>query len=394
MIYLGDTQLNTFPLGDTQPLSAYLGSTLVWPDGTPPSPYAGQYLTFIAQEAGTFKFSGSTTANTLQYSLDSGTTWTTLPHNTNSPTVQPGSSIIWKGSNLTITSARGIGRFSSSGLFYAQGNIMSLLYGDSFTGQTSLAGKDRVNYSLFYNCTGITSAENMILPATTLAQHCYRIMFYGCTSLTTAPELPATTLAEWCYYNMFQDCTSLTTAPELPATTLANYCYQNMFVGCTSLTTAPGLPATTLADYCYNGMFQVCTSLTTAPSLPATTLANYCYRGMFQGCTSLTTVQQTLPATTLAHNCYGGMFQDCTSLTTAPELPATTLVQNCYDSMFYRCSYLNYVKCLATSGINTNNSTSNWLNGVSSSGTFVKASTATWPTGGNGIPTNWTVQSE
>lgn len=34
---------------------------------------------------------------------------------------------------------------------------------------------------------------------------------------------------------MFYGCTSLTTAPALPATTLANHCYDYMFVGCTSL---------------------------------------------------------------------------------------------------------------------------------------------------------------
>ena len=31
---------------------------------------------------------------------------------------------------------------------------------------------------------------------------------------------------------------------------MATYCYSYMFYGCTSLTTAPSLPATTLADYC------------------------------------------------------------------------------------------------------------------------------------------------
>ena len=29
--------------------------------------------------------------------------------------------------------------------------------------------------------------------------NCYYNLFYGCTSLTTAPELPATTLASGCY---------------------------------------------------------------------------------------------------------------------------------------------------------------------------------------------------
>jgi hypothetical protein len=60
-------------------------------------------------------------------------------------------------------------------------------------------------------------------------------MFYGCTNLTTAPELPATTLASSCYQEMFSNCTSLTTAPELPATTLAWSCYNQMFYGCKSL---------------------------------------------------------------------------------------------------------------------------------------------------------------
>ncbi len=43
--------------------------------------------------------------------------------------------------------------------------------------------------------------------------------------------------------------------------TLANYCYSSMFYGCTSLTTAPALPATTLASYCYSSMFRGCTKI-------------------------------------------------------------------------------------------------------------------------------------
>jgi hypothetical protein len=115
-------------------------------------------------------------------------------------------------------------------------------------------------------------------------------MFNCCSSLTQAPELPATTLANNCYRSMFYGCTSLTQAPELPATELANQCYSNMFTSCSSLTQAPELPATTLAENCYAGMFYDCSSLTQAPELPATTLADYCYEYMFYGCTSLTNV--------------------------------------------------------------------------------------------------------
>ena len=76
-----------------------------------------------------------------------------------------------------------------------------------------------------------------------MADGCYFYMFYGCTSLTTAPSLPATTLGINCYRSMFYGCTSLTTAPSLPATTLKTNCYYSMFYGCRKIklsTTASG----------------------------------------------------------------------------------------------------------------------------------------------------------
>ena len=51
--------------------------------------------------------------------------------------------------------------------------------------------------------------HNSPVPAKTLAKDCYRVMFSGCSYLTTAPELPATNLADYCYAGMFNDCTSL-----------------------------------------------------------------------------------------------------------------------------------------------------------------------------------------
>ena len=137
-------------------------------------------------------------------------------------------------------------------------------------------------------------------------------------------------------------------------------------------------------------MFDHQTKLTTAPELPATTMASWCYQGMFNGCTSLTTAP-VLPATTLAAGCYQSMFSGCTSLTTAPVLPVTTLVNMCYESMFARCTRLTSITCLATD-ISAFNCTYNWVNNVSASGTFTKASSMTsWTTGTNGIPSGWNV---
>ena len=241
--------------------------------------YSQDYLTFVALEDGTFTLS----TNAVNYSTDNGKTWTELAANTASPTVTSGSKIMWKGT-LTPASSNGVGTFSATGNFDVQGNAMSLLYGDNFKGQTDLTGKGYAFYQLFKNNTKVINANNLSLPATTLARNCYGYMFWNCTNLVTAPVLPATTLAR--------------------------NCYADMFLGCTGLTTAPVLPATTLADGCYIAMFQDCTSLTTAPSLPATTLTDSCYSAMFRGCTSLNYIKAmftTVPSSTYTYNWVNGV---------------------------------------------------------------------------------------
>ena len=189
------------------------------------------------------------------------------------------------------------------------GNIMSLLDEENFATKTDLPSSSFVFDGLFHGNDKLTDASGLLLPATTLANYCYRNMFYDCTALTAAPTLPATTLAEGCYNYIFRGCTALTAAPELPATTLAQSCYTSMFYGCTALTAAPELPATTLANYCYNGMFRGCTALTAAPELPATTLVNYCYNTMFYNCSKLASV--TCKATDIsATQCLNGWLED------------------------------------------------------------------------------------
>ena len=233
----------------------------------------------------------------------------------------------------------------------ASGNVMSLL--DRTLSKQSLLEKSF--FGLFGECKKLVNAANLKLPATTLAERCYAVMFCECTGLTTAPKLPATTLAECCYISMFNGCTNLTVAPDLPATNLANSCYAYMFNGCTGLTTAPELPATTLASSCYSHMF------------------------------------------------YG-----CTSLMAAPDLLATNLEEDSYAYMFYNCKQLNYVKALFKSGmfyptddtddndeIIYNCSTQSWLGGVSSSGTFIKGQGAIWKTEGtSGVPSGWIAQRD
>ena len=146
-------------------------------------------------------------------------------------------------------------------------------------------------------------------------------------------------------------------------------------------------------DYGFESLFENNTNLTDANELifPWDTLKNGCFSDMFRGCTSLIAPPK-LPATTLANYCYQNMFRGCTSLTTAPELPATVLMENCYYSMFYGCSNLNYIKMLATD-ISADYCLNWWVNGVSPTGTFIKAANADLPIGNNGIPNGWTVQN-
>ena len=427
------------------------GSVTVYQEAAESSDFSKKPLTFNILSAGTIIWAASNAsiAKTIDYKLNNGA-WVSITSNTSSSApkinVVEGDKIQFKGNNTQYaTRESNYNSFSgSTASFEVEGNIMSLIYGDDFKNNSTISS-NYAFYSLFRDCTKLVSAENLILPATTLTDYCYYNMFTNCTSLTTAPKLPATTLVYGCYYRMFNVCKSLTTAPELPATTLAGSCYyemfqycsklttapsvlpattlaygcyKNMFRGCKSLTTAPELPATTLARDCYSQMFYECTSLTKVPKLPARTLAESCYSYMFGGCTSLTTAPE-LPATTLNKNdCYGSMFRDCTSLTTAPELPATTLTDfcyrnmfqgckslttapvlpattltdYCYSGMFQGCKSLNYIKCLATD-ISASNCTSNWVNGVASTGTFVKNPNMTsWGAGTSGIPNGWTVE--
>ena len=334
------------------------------------SEYAGQYLTFEITEGGTlgWKVTSSDFAKTIEYSIN-GRNWTRLTSTTNGATfnVSKGDVVRFRGNNARYaTGSFTYNRFTSTCKFNVKGNIMSLVAGDDYQSSTSFSGT-YVFGRLFFECYGVISAENMVLPATTLTNYCYDGLFYNCISLKKGPDLPAKTLADYCYRNMFFGCTSLETAPKLPATVLAKNCYIMMFCGCLSLKSAPALPATTLAAYCYSSMFQSCTALTAAPQLPATTLAS---------------------------NCYASMFSNCTALTTAPALPATTLATRCYASMFEGCTNLSSMTCLATD-ISASNCLQKWANNVKSSGTFTKASSMnSWPTGTNGIPQGWTVKNQ
>ena len=236
---------------------------------------------FTAKQAGsTIKLAKLSTNQTIQYCMDSSTTWYNLTTATTITLNSIGNKVFIRGVLSSNNTSSNYTKFTMSGDIKASGNI------------NYLWNKDNAD------------AE--------LKQYCGCNLFSGCTALSDASEL------------------------ELPSTTLAYYCYTYMFRGCTSLATAPALPATELTGGCYYYMFDGCTSLTSAPVLPATTLASWCYYGMF-----------------------------------------------------YNCTNLNYIKCLATNKSATS-CTTNWVSGVSATGTFIKDTNMTgWTTGVSGIPNGW-----
>lgn len=221
---------------------------------------------------------------------------------------------------------------------------------------------------------------------------------YGdlCSLISSGAYTSVTSLDPYAFASLFSGNDKLKSHPTeklvIRPATVGDGCFRNMFQGCTALERAPELPATTLASYCYESMFSGCTALTQAPDLPATTLAEGSYGGMFFGCTALQN-PPAISAQTLAMGCCMNMFSDCTSLKESPELKAQTLSQYCYSMMFSRCTSLKKITCTA-SNISAENALMDWVDGVptGASGTFVKKSGVTWPSGISGIPSGWTVQ--
>lgn len=257
-------------------------------------PDENDYLCFTALTAGStvgMVKNGTPPTINLEYSTDKKT-WTEYTWDGNNGATitlaNIGDKVWWRGNNTAFSSYGNHYQFRMTGSIEASGNVMSLL------DKTCKSVTIPTEYCFFYLLSwsgALKTAQELKLPATTLANYCYSRMFMGCSSLTKAPELPATTMANYCYNEMFSNCSSLTTAPELPATTMANSCYKQMFQTCKSLHKAPELPATTLAEYCYDSMFKGCTSLREAPYLPATSVVDYCYENMFNGCEKLEKVK-------------------------------------------------------------------------------------------------------
>ena len=133
---------------------------------------------------------------------------------------------------------------------------------------------------------------------------------------------------------------------------------------------------------------EALTSVSELKLLPESNMNKDCYNNLFSNCIKLIDAPK-LPAIVLSSNCYESMFEGCISLTSAPELPAKNLANYCYKSMFAGCSSLSYVKALFDS-IMYSTSIQNWLDNVSTTGTYVTSN----PVENAGVPAGWTIETE
>ena len=195
--------------------------------------FAAQYLTIEALESGTFRIYCN-----VDYSVN-GAAWETSPaDNTTNLSLAQGDKVRFRADGVGIVTGA---TFATTIKFNVYGNIESLEYGDDFLGKTEIRTEAGAFAKLFFGASGLISAENLILPATTLKPYCYGNnsnldgMFRNCSSLIAAPALPATTLVEGCYYNMFYGCTSLETGPDLLFEKFATLSCKSMFQNCSKL---------------------------------------------------------------------------------------------------------------------------------------------------------------
>ena len=168
----------------------YVNNNVVWPAVVSSGPDYTEhlYLENTSNETKTVR----TATTDVEISYDKNN-WETMTRNVDY-NVSPNSTI-WLRKSTTAFNSRITTTCDSVG-----GNVMSLLYGSEFTGQTEFASLTTTRaFSALFQNSALIDASKLLLPATTLATRCYNSMFFGCTSLTTAPKLPATSMEERCY---------------------------------------------------------------------------------------------------------------------------------------------------------------------------------------------------
>jgi len=155
---------------------------------------------------------------TIEYSKDNGNTWNQIISTTSGTSINviSGDKVLFRGNNQYYTTLGSnqahVNYFNVTSNFNVYGNIMSLIDPINYNNLYILSAENTF-HALFYSCSKLIYANNLILPATILSEGCYRFMFYNCRNMLLGPNLPAQNLVEQCYYKMFDGCISLINNP-------------------------------------------------------------------------------------------------------------------------------------------------------------------------------------
>jgi surface protein len=123
-----------------------------------------------------------------------------------------------------------------------------------------------------------------------------------------------------------------------------------------------------LQYYCFYGLFKErAKSITTAPYMPAKTLVEGAYRQMFYNCPNLKSIDIGIEDTS---NVPYGMYY-----------------------MLYTCTSLTEIKVHFTKWSTATDCFNGWVQGVASSGTFIKPAELPEEYNSKRIPSGWTVEN-
>ena len=354
-------------LGTTQLSSIYLGSIKLWES----DPQINEYLWFEHRDSGGylyFELAGTMSDITIEYSTDK-TNWTSVTLSTSGTTstyitINKGRPTYIRGNNSAYaTSSSAYFHFRCTGYSVVGGNIMSLIYGDNFKGQTTLSSTYAFN-SLFKSAGYLMSISNLRLPATSIPNYAYQNMFYGNNINDMIPEIPATYVGFYGMSNMFGSCTSLNDVPDLSTITRVNgYAFANMFSNCSALTVLPDFHNVGTIEYW-------------AP-----------WRYTFSGCTSIVDARWNKNGSRLlpdhltvsdGGSAYEQMFRGCTGLKYAPELTDKNPHTGEFNNMFNGCTNSRFTDIYTHGSSLGTNYYADIVKGTGHSGTIWKADDVSW----------------
>ena len=190
----------------------------------------------------------------------------------------------------------------------------------------TLLDATKSTYYLFRNYSE-SSIDGLISYSDTSNVTNMQSMFYGCSNITTIPQLDTSSATNMSY--MFYNCANLATIPQLDTSSVTNM--RDMFGSCNKITITPQLDTSSVTNM--EEMFYRCSKLITAQlnTIKVTNMTS-----MFSNCNRLTTIDITyMNITSTTYSSYFASY--CNSLTkliirNMPTIPVlhSSAFNNCY----------------------------------------------------------------